>query len=88
MPPCATSAPSQESNAAAASLLDGEDKDQVHTTEGGDTLAGIEFEKARKARDHESTHTCYMHMHMHMHMCMHMCMLMCMCMYVHACVDS
>ena len=55
MPPCATSAPSQESNAAAASLLDGEDKDQVHTTEGGDTLAGIEFEKARKARDHEST---------------------------------
>ena len=52
MPPCATFA-RQESNGAAASLLDGEDKDQVHTTEGGDTLAGNEFDKARKARDHE-----------------------------------
>ena len=53
MHPCATSAPSQESNGAAASLLDGEDKDQVHTTEGGDTLAGNEVHKARKARHHE-----------------------------------
>ena len=52
--PCATSAPSQESNGAAASL--GEDKDQVHTTEGGNTLAGNEFDKARKARDHEFEH--------------------------------
>ena len=53
MHPCATSAPSQESNGAAASLLDGEDKDHVHTTEGGDTLAGNEVHKARKARHHE-----------------------------------
>ena len=51
MPPCATSAPSQEYNGAAASL--GEGKDQVQTTEGGDTLAGNEVHKARKARDHE-----------------------------------